>query len=868
MSGTSIPTPTETPTIWQELETWGQELQPWQRFILSNAINCSVLIEEHIEQAYRLFLENNGLIPVQTTPAIVIKSVTSRPSEPSESVVRLAGIRNLQGVNALPGTANLTFGTGLTVIYGPNGAGKSGFVRVFANACFSRYCPDIHPNIYSENALEELQAELVISNENGEETPLSFNRTTGHPLLKRFSVFDSDVAKIHLTERNVFSFKPAGFDVFNEMTRVYGVLSDRLSSGIDSKRRLNDFSKYFLDPQSPISQQVAAINYETDLTTLKTLAVYGETEQSRLAELTRQLEEIQRQGVAETLKQFAQIRVDLLNFSQRLTAINNNFRQSLKIGYLTQLQECQQKNAAAVQMGSDQFKQTFFQAVGSPEWEQFLISARDLAHAEHHDYPRTEDHCLLCHKPLDQASITLVQRFWTFLGSTARQEAEQARQRLQQTIFTLRQISFDILPLDSRVRSYLGQSNLQLLQWVETTLEALRQTRDSIVTVLETGNGTLDSSDIPDVSQVFNPIIEQIQLNETQLQQMNAQQAIQILEAERVSLRHREVLSRLIQEIETFVLDQKWVNAAEQAKRLLNTRSITDKQKQLFESVVGTQYRETLKQECERLKCYFPLELKTRGDSGQTLRDLTLQGGHQPHQILSEGEQRAVALADFLAEVNMNSASAGIILDDPVNSQDHERKALIARRLVTESLTRQVIVFTHDMVFLTTLCNIAKQLNQVPSTHWVQKDSLGKPGLVTLGDCPATTSQYLKTDLVKAALERARQSSGSSQVEIIRDGMAKLRTTLEEIVPRYIFQNVVQRWTDRVIVTALPKVNWQQDKVLEIVRLFEELSCFIEGHSHTEELAGAPPTVQDLESMINQVDTLIKQIKAERQATT
>lgn len=868
MSDSSIPVAAETQTIWQELEAWGQELQPWQQFILSNAINFSVLREEHIDQAYQLFLENNGLISTQTTPAVAVQNITPRPSEPSEAVVHLVGIRNLQGVNALPDTANLTFGTGLTVIYGSNGAGKSGFVRVFANACFSRYCPEIHPNIYSENAPEELQAELVISDENGKEIPLSFNRTTGHPLLKRFSVFDSDVAKVHLTEKNVFSFKPAGFDVFNEMTRVYGVLSNRLSSDTNSKRRLNDFSKFFLNPQSPVSQQVAAINSETDLTTLKALAIYGETEQSRLSELTRQLEEIQRQGVAETLRQFTQVKADLLSFSQQLTVINNHFRQPQKTNYLAQLQECQQKNSVAAQMGSDQFKQTFFQAVGSSEWEQFLISARDLSHAEHPDYPRTEDHCLLCHKPLDQASMSLIQRFWVFLDSTARQEAEQARQRLQQTIVTLRQLVFNILPQDSRVRSYLGQNDPQLLQSVETTIITLQQARDSIVTVLESKNGTFDIADIPDVSQAFNPIIAQIQLNETQLQQMNAQQALQVLEAERVSLRHREILSRLIPEIETFVLDQKWVNSAEQAKRFLNTRSITEKQKQLFESVVGTQYRETLKQECESLKCHFPLELRTRGDSGQTVRDLTLQGGHQPHQILSEGEQRAVALADFLTEVNMNPASAGIILDDPVNSQDHERKMLIARKLVTESLTRQVIIFTHDFVFLKLLCDTAKQLNQTPSTHWVQKNSLEQPGLVTLGDCPATTSQYLKTDLAKAALERAKQSSGSSQVEIIRDGMAKLRTTLEEIVPRYIFQNVVQRWTDRVMVTALRRVNWQQDKVLEIVRLFEELSCFIEGHSHTEELAGAPPTVQDFESMIPKVDALIKQIKAERQTTT
>jgi wobble nucleotide-excising tRNase len=64
-----------------------------------------------------------------------------------------------------------------------------------------------------------------------------------------------------------------------------------------------------------------------------------------------------------------------------------------------------------------------------------------------------------------------------------------------------------------------------------------------------------------------------------------------------------------------------------------------------------------------------------------------VRGGHRPDKILSEGEQRAVALADFLTEVGLNPSSAGIVLDDPVTSQDHYRKDRIARRLVAEAKT-------------------------------------------------------------------------------------------------------------------------------------------------------------------------------------
>jgi wobble nucleotide-excising tRNase len=43
-----------------------------------------------------------------------------------------------------------------------------------------------------------------------------------------------------------------------------------------------------------------------------------------------------------------------------------------------------------------------------------------------------------------------------------------------------------------------------------------------------------------------------------------------------------------------------------------------------------------------------------------------------PDKILSEGEKLAVALADFLTEVALDTTSRAIILDDPVTSLDLE----------------------------------------------------------------------------------------------------------------------------------------------------------------------------------------------------
>lgn len=41
--------------------------------------------------------------------------------------------------------------------------------------------------------------------------------------------------------------------------------------------------------------------------------------------------------------------------------------------------------------------------------------------------------------------------------------------------------------------------------------------------------------------------------------------------------------------------------------------------------------------------------------------------------ILSEGEQRVIAIADFLAETSLRTGTAPVIFDDPVNSFDYRR---------------------------------------------------------------------------------------------------------------------------------------------------------------------------------------------------
>ena len=104
---------------------------------------------------------------------------------------------------------------------------------------------------------------------------------------------------------------------------------------------------------------------------------------------------------------------------------------------------------------------------------------------------------------------------------------------------------------------------------------------------------------------------------------------------------------------------------------------------------------------------------------------LQLPGGGAPSAVLSEGEQRAIAIASFLAEIKLGKGRGGIVFDDPVSSLDHRRRWEVAERLVLESKERQVLVFTHDIYFLAILEQKSDAIGAALTMNYIRRAAQG-----------------------------------------------------------------------------------------------------------------------------------------------
>lgn len=859
-----MPRSTRISTVWQSLDEWAHALAPWQRRILAYATRGGTLKPEQIGEVYELFSEDASLREKRARKEVML-DVLGRPASALTQTLRLHRVDNVVGVNALPDGCAIEFGPGLTVIYGRNGAGKTGFARILANACFSRHKPEIVPNIYA-GAAQSATAQIHLVVDGEAKPPLTFDRDTDHPELRRISFFDSAVARLHVSEASPFEFKPAGFDVFPEMARVYGELGLRLDADIEKRPYEFNFSTSFIGAETEVSRAVAALSEASDLAALRSLGTYGPKEKARLEEVDKQLSALKAKSAKEILVALQQARSDLDSLSGRIESIGKalNPDNSARRGALATT--AKQAFAAAAAMGSEQFKRSFFRAVGTPEWREFTKAAHALSRKEGETYPALSDRCLLCERPLDEQSRAHIAALLAFVEGDAQREARKAMTALDAEVSVVQQLDVNVFSPDSRVREHMHRLDPVAEAAVDEFVKRATQIKADTLTALQAQRAPEGEVDQTEIQKALRAVIKSIDEDRARLEKDDSEKAIASLELERQTIRHKEVLHQLLPAIEKSLTNAAWCRKAQRAKSALNPRHITDKEKELSTAIIGGAYKEKLADECKRLECEVPVEIQTAGHRGKTVRSLSMQGGYQPEHILSEGEQKVVALADFLTEVGLNPANAGIILDDPVNSQDHQRKEKIAERLVDEAKKRQVVVFTHDLPFLNHLIVCAEHAGIDLQTHWIERDADGNPGHFVANDAPVTSKAYDTTERAKAALAEAQKLTGTRRHDAICKGMAALRRTVEEAVVKRLFKGVVPRWSDRVIVTALKKVAWDERLADELVTVYEELSAYIEGHSHTDEAQGAPPEIKDLQKRIEEVDALLRRAKTERSA--
>jgi hypothetical protein len=339
-------------------------------------------------------------------------------------------------------------------------------------------------------------------------------------------------------------------------------------------------------------------------------------------------------------------------------------------------------------------------------WQELFEAARQFSIQSHphHTFPHLgpDSACPLCQQPLGEAADRLVQ-FNIFIQQDAEKTSREKRRLAIAAFEVINKADLNIA-FDAELRTELAELDASLAEYCGN-LQGEIDARRSIIKLACGDNG--DWSTIGE--QLHNPCAELLVLAKRLTDEAaSLEKAADDAARAKLVASFNELDARLeLSKIQTLVLDAIATFILRDQLRscvlALRTNAITLKSTELTQEVVAKGLGNVLNAEFKQLGVNkLHVALHSQSVRGKPMHKLVLElpGAKKPMAILSEGEQRAIAIASFLAEVNISGSKGGIVFDDPVCSLDHRRRELVAARLVTEAQKRQVVIFTHDVYFL------------------------------------------------------------------------------------------------------------------------------------------------------------------------
>lgn len=836
--------------IFDELSAWGKTLSVWQRCLLTKLVDANDLSEADIDQVLNEFLIDQGLVTHNDMRGDYVVAAPKFQSTVPQSPPHLQTMIDVSGVNALTVGEELLFGPKLNVVYGPNGSGKSGYARVLKAASFTR---SHETKILGDVRLEKAQqttptAKFVFSD--GSSAVFIYQKPCPR-LRDNFAVFDSTCIRVHLDERNAFHVMPYLFDVFPRMVKAFGRLQKKLSEQIASRSPASD--KFSIpNSDSVVAQALAALTAKTDLPTLSKLAVFGEIETSRLEEVGKKINELRSTDPKQLIKQNQQKIADLQSLLTSLAAAATGITTDLITKIAQEIDKTKQLAEKSAALSVAQFGGEPVQPVGTSAWRQLLAAAityHQEAYPDDTFPPINADNprCVLCQQELDTKASDRLARFYQLATSDVEALITTSKSELDALSKKLSKANTGFFTAESAARRTLKDLDTALEADIAAHVAQCDSLKLDLVQSIANLSVPIGEPPVDTVSKRIKELSQHIAKENEDLTLKDPNEIIKSLLTEQKLLEDRKILSGKYTDIASAVADLKWSAKVATAMRGFSAtqRDVTTKQKTLAKTLVAQGFIERFTENCTALKLNLPVEFRIAGDAGTTDRQIAIAKAgsfdFDPSDVLSEGEQTAAALADFLTEVELNGSCAGVIFDDPVTSMDHIRKEAIAQRLVAEAKTRQVIVFTHDILFTNNLAAAAKVQVVDFKAHTVWKSEKEEPGVVNLLAFPHEHYDGAAYDRAKKHFDDAKGAVGNKQRDLLEHACGSLRTAYEDFIQAKLFGDVVGRWRENIRYT-LNQVYFDESIAIRVQERLEVLSRYIEGHSHSADHQQVPLT--------------------------
>lgn len=644
-------------------------------------------------------------------------------------VEQILSIDKIQNIGLVDISEQLPFNDGLNVVYGKNASGKSSLYIAICNTL------GISKPVFSNlnNIDDAVYAQLSVYSNKIEPLPLDWNGKLSNSV-QGVKVFDSDICT-YLVERdqvNQFELAHLKSEYFQLLNNAFNNVSDILARIATDIQKNNDVTKdailkvfpQFLEYESQLSKEtVERFEFTND-------------KDKELAKLEAEILLLGKQDIDSVIKNlgtaegagqriiesFGEWQIESTADEKSESKWVFTFPIILKEA-TDALKEYRSLKALVSTAGQSRIGSILpAEWLQKNTWQQFIDASlsfvKSLPPEDKVEYSSST--CPYCLQKLESVRAKE-------LLSTYHALDDENKKLLQQCEAKLDRISRDgeaiidaikMMPKDIEiVKAELPTIGLELAPVIDYT--RLKAHLNGFIKSVK------DRSDIPLDGGIYGPFEQTLQKisdlctrfseNSDELKEgkLNRDKKISALEEKARPIRQQKILNdnkklilsylefkRNLGNIRSKLED---LTSLKQAANTLATRFSKEVPLKLFKEYIDKEYAFLQYSPPE----FWDIKSTTSGPDNKRvycLRDKRIS------EIFSEGERKIHALADFLAEAELNSFRGVYVFDDPVNSLDEEKMECVRDRLMRlVEDGNQVIVFTHNLVFLNLLVDTDKQ---------------------------------------------------------------------------------------------------------------------------------------------------------------
>jgi energy-coupling factor transporter ATP-binding protein EcfA2 len=833
---------------------WFSHRHKWLQVAAKRLIEAGTLNDEAIsELAILCQQEANDEFP-DIDYSIPANAFDTHDSEE----IRLCSISEVAGINKLAPRTPLDFGkSNVVVVYGHNGSGKSGYVRLLKHVCGARDCVrgQLHKNVFSAGEIAQKAKVSFLKGNTPAEHEWAGSGVCDD--LCSVDIFDTSFGRVFMGNEDEVSYEPPILSFFSRLIDVCERVAGKLDIEAGTlKSKMPSIPNSFLG--SIGAAWVEKLSAKTTPEDVESNCSFSPENETELQDLQKRISET---SPADKAKQFRtkKSHADGL-ISDVQTYLNQLSDENCKRIIVAKKKSILKKSAADA-AAKDVFSGAKLEGVGSDVWKELWSAARkyseEVAYSGQ-EFPHVQDDsvCVLCHQPLSEEAK---QRFTTFesyiKGETQKQATDAARDAKQ---------AIDALPdipsaeaLKTKIDA-AGIENQEIIKALNDTLTTL-QDRKTKVPSLDSEDALGYANQSPEWIEEIRKISQGYEDSAKKYEEDAENDNRAELQAKLKNLQAKKWLAEQKTAIQEEVNRLQALDRLQGAKKKTNSRALSTKKGELAEALITDAFVQRFNDELKalgasRLKVKL---IKSKVSKGKVLHTLQLDGAaHNLNEVLSEGENRIVSIAAFLADVTGRTYPAPFVFDDPISSLDQNYEEAVVQRLCSIASERQVIIFTHRLSLLAMVQDYAKKVSIKPEIICIREEpwGTGEPGHTPLQ--AQKPLQALNT-LINSELPKAKKLFNESGFDAYKTEAKSLcsefRILLERMVEYELMSDVVQRY--RRAINTMGKIR-NLAKISEAdCKYFDDLMTKYSRYEHSQPLE-APvqlPEPDELETDFNEL---------------